>query len=495
VTAPSPKRPVPIGVMAKVLFLVGLGLTLFGCCCVCGGLALWFFVVLPARPERQIVGAWQVDIEATKAANPSKWHLVDSNLALEFNQDGTCRMTRGTTEGHPGTWKVISKKDNKLSVQIQLQGWALPMELLLVPKDRDHLLLDKNLHNLNGPCELKRVAAFPAPPKYVDDDVPIIKPRTQFSARVETIYSGGRYTGEKELFLCPDGSRIAIRSNVFPSKTQVWDIAGQPRKLYDFDGYIHALSPDGKSAIRSGPSSIEIAEFESGKKLVQSPFGGGHFFGPSGQAFAMMTKMDFDGKPRKLMISEFDPATGKNRGNFEALGNDRVEVAGPVKNGNEFFFGTDPNRIQVYDLSARKVVREFTLALDAKKRIDWLYFVVSPDGKWIAVRVRNGTEVTTIFDGTTGAQVVALPPALGIWHANFVSGRDLFLAPSSIARKDKKSGSDIVAYDIAKKRVVAAFRPDQDSQFAGAAVSADGKVLAAGTKDGKVILWDLTQLK
>src|SRR5439155_13963836 len=41
--APSPKRPVPKGSLAKILLLVGLGVTLFGGCCVGGGLALWFF--------------------------------------------------------------------------------------------------------------------------------------------------------------------------------------------------------------------------------------------------------------------------------------------------------------------------------------------------------------------------------------------------------------------------------------------------------------------
>src|SRR5205823_6908119 len=49
--APAPTRPAPKGSLAKILLLVGLGVTLFGGCCVGGGLALWFFVVLPARPE------------------------------------------------------------------------------------------------------------------------------------------------------------------------------------------------------------------------------------------------------------------------------------------------------------------------------------------------------------------------------------------------------------------------------------------------------------
>jgi hypothetical protein len=109
-------------------------------------------------------------------------------------------------------------------------------------------------------------------------------------------------------------------------------------------------------------------------------------------------------------------------------------------------------------------------------------------------RARGGAP-TEILDGTTGAVVATLPGGVNPYHTTFVPGRDVYLAPSNLARAEKTGNPlDVVAYDVQRRAVVAAFRGHQKPGLK-VAVSADGKVLATGDEAGDVLLWDLGQLK
>ena len=64
---------------------------------------------------------------------------------------------------------------------------------------------------------------------------------------------------------------------------------------------------------------------------------------------------------------------------------------------------------------------------------------------------------------------------------------------SSVAEKGApKESRDVVAYDFTRQSVVAVFRGPENSAVTQVAVSRDGRVLAAGTRDGTVLIWDVT---
>src|SRR5262249_27246715 len=104
--------------------------------------------------------------------------------------------------------------------------------------------------------------------------------------------------------------------------------------------------------------------------------------------------------------------------------------------------------------------------------------------------VADGTGKTTIFDGTTGAVAATLPRGVGSGQVFFVRDRPILLAPSDIARKVKSGPrrTDIVAYDFTKQSVAAVFRGEETSEIVQAVVSADGRVLAAGNREGTVMI-------
>jgi WD40 repeat protein len=322
--------------------------------------------------------------------------------------------------------------------------------------------------------------------------VQLISPRARFNAA----FPSGDMLNPRvhTLLLSADGSRVAVSNHAFTApKIQVWDASGPPKKLHEYEGQVVALSPDGKRLVRwGGVWGPEIVDVGSGKVLGRLSYVGDHFYYRSSDVVVVMKRSNDWRQARKFPVRQLDAATGADLGGFEGSDDDRVSICAPVKGGRELVLGVEKaNRVKVWDLSTRRLVREFALAPPESVGM-WHGFLASPDGKWIAVGWgRAGTQV---LDGETGSVVTTLPRGLYAYNHAFVPGRDIYLAPSNLARAVKTGPClDIVAYDLNRRAVIAAFRGHEkpDLQIA---LSGDGRVMATGDEAGNVLLWDLGQL-
>jgi WD40 repeat protein len=192
-------------------------------------------------------------------------------------------------------------------------------------------------------------------------------------------------------------------------------------------------------------------------------------------------------------VRQYDAANGKTLSEFQASDDGGVTHAALAKGGKEVVLGmVKTGAVRVFDLATKKLLREFPLPGVRSNEI-WFGYVVSPDGKWIAVQ--QGGDPVRIFDGMIGALVATLWRGSGGYESLFVPGRDIFLTPSNVTRPDKSGNPlDVVAYDVRKQVITAAFRGQERGALV-VAVSADGRVLAVGNKIREVLIWDLTELK
>ena len=318
----------------------------------------------------------------------------------------------------------------------------------------------------------------------IDNKLLVIKPRTQFNVNLGKPGSPEAKVGA--IFLSADGGRVAASNprvdlRKANEKIQIWDINEEPKKRYESDGTVTAFSPDGMSFVRVRDLNfVEIIDVESGKKLGELGYGK-MTFRSADTVVGVLTG--------PLQVTEYEATNGKRRGSFKAP-EGFVYISAPVKQGKELFIGMPKTgSVQVWDLLGKKMVREFSLS-GAKLDQLWYGFTVSPNGKWISVRI-GADPATKIYHATNGKIAATLPRGVGPFDAAFLPNRDIYLLPCNIA---DKSFLDIAAYDIDKQTFVAAFRSDK-KMSATFAVSADGKVLAVGNIAGDVMIWDLTQLQ
>jgi WD40 repeat protein len=332
----------------------------------------------------------------------------------------------------------------------------------------------------------------------------VARPRTRFNAGFPSGKDDAKADatadkpGINKLFLSADGSRVAI-SNLASErkKIHVWDVAAEPKKLYELDGQVRAFSPDGKRLIRRHPSTTIIA-VETGTSLGELKFGGEYVYFVSPDVVVEMNRSNDWSRPEKFLVRKCDAATGRELESFEASEDNRVSISAPINQNKELVFGMDPaNKIKVYDLSTKSSLREFSLGTPDPNSM-WFGFLASPDGKWIAVQP-DVVESPKIRDGKTGVEFTDLPKRLQLSIRDdataFLPNRNIIMGTSQIGRKSKDDFFiDIVAYDFVKKTVVAGFQGHEVGVLVFA-VSADGKVMASGDMDGNVLIWNLDQIR
>ncbi len=326
----------------------------------------------------------------------------------------------------------------------------------------------------------------------------IIAPRARFNpgfpADPKTKVLGDK-PGIFTIFISADGKRVAVSNSSFnKKKIQIWDISGEPRKLKEYDGTIRALSPDGKRMHRSIGLTQEVVDADTGKVLG---FGGStdHSYFRSPDVIVNIQPSGDWSKAKKLKIDQYNAADGKLLDSFDASEDDRVRVAAPVNQGRETVLGLEKvNRIQVWDLVNKTLIRETSLK-SPKAGSSWWGYTVSSDGKFIAMALGTGEQPVDIFDSTSGNVVATLPRGIGWANGFFVPNRAVYISSSRIERKTYTGdGLDLAAYDVKQQQIVAVFRGHEVAHSARA-VSANGKVMASGDQAGNVLIWDLAQVK
>jgi RNA polymerase sigma factor (sigma-70 family) len=297
-----------------------------------------------------------------------------------------------------------------------------------------------------------------------------------------------------------DGGKSLLVTDV-SGRPLVWDVAtgksSQPEKPGRQDsvpifgpGDNAALSPDGKVMARfhfdqaNNAFSIKLRDLASDKDLSEIDTGSPPLslrFSPDGKVLAWVV---LQGE-----VNFWDLAAGKN---LDPLGNpDQVRIATLVfaPDGKMLALGRDDGSVEVWDVPARKLSRRILeaclpigptrfFALGSTTTRTDLGF--SPDGKTLAVGASRSS--LRQFDVATGKEVG--PEVVG--HRSAV--RSLGVSADGKTMITHARGDSVRFWDAAsgkeRRHVPAA------GATLSAALSADGTLLAAADKMGRVVLYE-----
>jgi hypothetical protein len=317
-----------------------------------------------------------------------------------------------------------------------------------------------------------------------------------------------QFAGVDVLLLSADGSRLAVSQYtggelLRPSNkavVQVWEVAGEPRLVKQFDGRLIAFAPDGKRLLMQVPhKNPQLVDVDGDKVLGELEPGSEVAWFPTPDVVVAPKRTGSFGSKEPILVREFDAATGERTAMYEVTKDHGAYFATSAPGGKYLFlYQEQTKKVQVVGLDRKEVVRE--IAPGDAKFFRGNTFTASPDGKWVGDL--PGSKLVHVFDAATGAQAAdGRDLALGDRSA-FVPGRDLFLFGGNTVKNGMYPDAvvEVLAYDVKKKRVVAVFGGNvidehHLSSVLVPAASADGRVLAVGNSARDVTLWDLTQLK
>jgi WD40 repeat protein len=295
-----------------------------------------------------------------------------------------------------------------------------------------------------------------------------------------------------KIFLSRDGKRAAITNG---SKTQIWDIFGELKKLQEVVGTCHAMSPDGKlmiiwKQIERFKANNAIVDAATGVEKVSLGLISDPYF--YNENYFWTLENFFEGRAR---LSKYDSTSGKRQDKFiELPAQAKADGFGNIRylndRGEVFYFFRESAEHHVWDTNTEKWARKTWLKIPPGEHISQLSPVYSPDGEWlVAHMVQNGNNSPlglTVFSTLTGVGTKLPRDEYWVGPTIFVPGANLLLLQS-------RPTNDVVAYDVKSNAVVGSFGTVRSISFV--AVSADGGTLAAGTGEGQVVIWDLKKLK
>jgi hypothetical protein len=256
------------------------------------------------------------------------------------------------------------------------------------------------------------------------------------------------------------------------------------------------VSPGFERLVRKvDQSPLEVVDLETGSVVAKLPqtFALQYYFRSPGSLIVLrlgIQKEDGD-KAGRLIVHEYDVAANRPTELFDVAYENGSTMTALVNGERELFIGRPKSgRVEVWDLPGRKLAREFTLA-GLKPSNRWDQFVVSPDGKWVAVDL-GITGIPEIFNGSTGAAVG--PSGSARSFPTFVPGRNMLMGRHTVVVNSLKGEirTGLWAYDI-DRRTITAFLPGKGSLTA---FSADGRTAVTWELFRKtdIGIWDLTQL-
>jgi WD40 repeat protein len=143
--------------------------------------------------------------------------------------------------------------------------------------------------------------------------------------------------------------------------------------------------------------------------------------------------------------------------------------------------GSSTGRVALLDLEAKKVVRIFEGAAQILE--DASALAVSPDGRWVGSLLPNELRVHEI---ATGKQIAALP-----WKAWFNPHGGLAFSPDGRVLAAGSTDGKVVLYDVASKKIARTLEGHLGS-VNGVRFTKDGQRLFTTSSDGSVRRWDLT---
>jgi WD40 repeat protein len=273
----------------------------------------------------------------------------------------------------------------------------------------------------------------------------------------------------------PDGKLLAAG---YPSPTiRLWDPAtGAAVRAITGAGaqqYYTAFSPDGRTLAMADEEYVTLWDVATGRP--RHAFG--HTYAIWSFAFAPDGKTVVSGASYKdRTVRVWDPFTGVERA--KCVGHTGgIESVAFTLDGRRAVTGSQDGTARVWDVATNTEVGRFG------GKYGMVYGVaVAPDGRTLAVaHVGKGVR---LWDLTTGQELRALD-AFPVWTLRVQFAPDgMTLAGYS------RDGHDVILADVVTGAVKRRFEV-ATAQISSLAFSTDGKLLATGSYDGEVRLWDV----
>jgi WD40 repeat protein len=289
----------------------------------------------------------------------------------------------------------------------------------------------------------------------------------------------------RELAFSADGKTLVSSADYKVDKTAiVWDVtSGKPRSNVtggDEGIWSVAVSPDGKT-LATGALRLKLWDTATGKEsaVIREgvPNGNAEAFSPDGQTLAYGTHTN--------QVILWDVSAGKSYATWgEGIGRSVAAVAF-APDGKALASGDFEGQVKLWDVAQGK--ERHTLSGHAH---DITRLAFSPDGQLLASGDEFGT--VKLWNVATGKELGDLEGSkTEIWALAFTQDGGLLVVGNKGDVRYKSPGR-LTFWDVKTRRPRATV--PGETHTGAAALSPDGRLLAAGAFDNSIKIWEVARL-